>query len=87
MQSQIEGQISDLGALRTLCKISSFVWLVGYLVLLWLVSSNGQPMQTVSRVDLVDESQRETNMHDLMTLLEIDTQPYIVMQSSILGKP
>lgn len=39
----------------------------------------------ISRENLIDEGQRESNLHDLLTLLELDTKPYVVMQSSLTG--
>lgn len=84
LKGQIESQISsELVGLRLICKILICLWLVGYFLVLWLVASTGQPLKPLSDAKLEEESNVEASLRDLLLLLELSTDSYVVMQSSL----
>ena len=73
VKEQILVHTNKMSGLRIFCQIVTVCFLSAYFLVLWLVSSTGQPPSTKVKKELTDDKKRNDSIEDILNILELET--------------
>ena len=65
--------------IRYLCNVCLCIQIIVYIFALWLTASTGQPLERVTKLELDKREDLHRSFKDVVNLLELETQPYVIL--------